>query len=165
MEYILEEFSSYQKLKDAVTLLFEESVNEDNKFYLIQTEYGKVGITYYNLGIKPSIILKKNILFMAFGMSIISYDILCNKLLYKITNAMHVTYELQYNKYYNRIICICELCVLVFNSKGLLLWESGVEDVITDYKLEERSIRIYFDDKSELNLSLETGKVMPFKEI
>ncbi|WP_276947950.1 hypothetical protein [Enterocloster lavalensis] len=29
----------------------------------------------------------------------------------------------------------------------------------------ERSIRIYFDDKSELNLSLETGKVMPFKEI
>ena len=164
MEYILEEFSSYQKLKDSANFLVKESENDDNKFYLIQTEYGKIGITYYDLGIKPSLIVIKNILFMAFGTSIISYDVLCNKLLFKITDAMHVTYELQYNKYYNHIICICELRVLAFNSQGLLLWDSGVEDVITDYKLEERSIRIYFDDKSELKLSLENGKVMPFKE-
>lgn len=163
MEYILEEFSSYQKLKDAADFLFKESEGEDNKFYLIQTEHGKVGITYYNLGVKPSIILKDNILFMAFGTSIISFDVFYKKLLYKITDAMYVTYELQYNKYFNQIICICELSILAFNSKGLLLWESGVQDVITDYELEERSIRIHFDDESELALSLENGKVIPFK--
>lgn len=164
MEYILEQLSSYQQLKDLADFLFKESENDDNKFYLIQTEYGKVGITYYNLGIKPSIILKKNILFMAFGTTIISFDVLCKKLLFKITDAMHVTYELQYNKYFNHIICICELNVLAFNSGGLLLWETGVEDVITDYKIEERSIRIHFDDESELNLCLENGKVIPFIE-
>ena len=74
--YECKEFSSYQDLIDNTEIVLRENENEDNKFYLIQTEYGNLGFTYYHLGTKPSIILKNYILFMGFGTSIVVKDIL-----------------------------------------------------------------------------------------
>ena len=164
MEYILKEFLSYKKLKETADFLFRENENLDNKFYLVQTKYGTLGFTYYHLGIKPSIILRNDILFMGFGTSIIIYNIFQKNLLYKITDTMHIVYELQYNSYFEYIVCICELCILTFNSKGKLLWENGVQDPIYDYKIKEKSVEIQFEDKTILSLSLDNGGVVFFKK-
>lgn len=159
MEYVLKEFFSYQDLIDVTETVLRENENGDNKFYLIQTAYGDLGFTYYHLGIKPSIILKKDILFMGFGTSIIIYNIFKKELLYKITDAMHLVYDLQYNNFFDNIIVVCELCVLGFNGKGQLLWENGLQDTIFDYSIGDQIIEIRFEDASVLNLSIEDGRV------
>ena len=135
MEYVLKEFSSYQDLIDVTETVLRENENGDNKFYLIQTAYGDLGFTYYHLGIKPSMVLKKDILFMGFGTSIIIYNI------------------------FNNIIVVCELCVLGFNGKGQLLWENGLQDPIFDYSIGDQIIEIRFEDASVLNLSIDDGRV------
>lgn len=156
--YECKEFSSYQDLIDNTEIVLRENENEDNKFYLIQTEYGNLGFTYYHLGTKPSIILKNYILFMGFGTSIVVYDIFRKELLYRITNAMHVAYDLQYNSFFENIIVVCELCVLGFDCKGQLLWENNFRDSIVDYIIEEQSVEIRFEDASVLMISIGDGR-------
>ena len=96
---------------------------------------------------------------MGFGTSIIIYNIFKKELLHKITDAMHVVYDLQYNNFFDNIIVVCELCVLGFNGKGQLLWENGLQDPIFDYSIGDQIIEIRFEDASVLNLSIDDGRV------
>ena len=158
MKYTLKEIPSYQDLTELTETVLQEDANMDNKFYLIQTVYGDLGFTYYHLGIKPCIILKNDVFFMGFGSSIMIYDIFRKELLYKITDAMHIVYDLQYNAIFDNIVVICELCVLAFSCEGQLLWETGFRDWIFDYSIEDRMIEIRFEDAIVLSLSIKDGR-------
>lgn len=94
-------------------------------------------------------------------MSIIVYNKKDNILLYKITDPMYVVYELIYNKSTENIICLCEFNILAFDNEGKLLWQCGMQEPIYDYQIKGINIEIQFEDKSMLNLSLESGTVNP----
>jgi len=161
MNYIIKEVETLQEF-EAYELDFYcyEDKEFDNRYYIVEIGDSRIGFSFYNLGIPPSIVLRGHIFFIGFGMSILIYNLINNDTVFKSTNMGGAIYEVLYNEEGNQIIYICELEVLGFMADGNLLWECGLRDVISDYKLEQKNLILKLYDETNIAISLENGKVL-----
>ena len=118
---------------------------------------GKIGCSYYDLGIEPYVIYINEMLFMGFGISIIIIDLKNRIVKYSDNDAMHVVYEVKLDAKRNIIIYVCELKILCFDFAGKKVWEVGVCEVICDWEYKDDGIVVKLNNGIETKLLFSTG--------
>lgn len=124
---------------------------------MIHVDNVKIGISYYDLGVKPSIKVINNIIFIGFGNSILIYNYVKEKLIYYDMDALHVVYEVIFIEDLKYVLFICELKLLCFDLQGRLVWENGFYDFIKDWKILDSNIILYFNDNKEFVVPIKSG--------
>lgn len=158
MKYNIKKLESSKELEE-IELVFYEDKNTDNCYYLIQGDDLNIGISYYNLGIKPCIKVFDKIIILGYGISIIIYNFSDEKVLYYDVDALHMIFDICFIEKLNYVIVICELKLLSFDLNGNCVWECGFLDLINDWSFEENDIVLKFDGKRDLIVSMFTGEV------
>lgn len=158
MKYNIKKLENRGEL-EKVKLVFYEDKDTDNCYYLIQSDELSIGISYYDLGIKPCIKVLNTTIFIGFGCSIVIYNFVNLKVLYYDVDALHVVFDSYFIDKFNYVLFICELKLLCFDTCGHCVWECGFLDVISDWSFKESNIILSFNGKSDLKISVCDGKV------
>lgn len=140
-----------------VKVIFCEDEYTDNCYYMIQVNNIKIGISYYDLGVRPAIKVIYNTIFIGFGNSILIYDYVEEKLIYHDIDPLHIVYEVKFIEDLNYVLFICELKLLCFDLQGVLVWENGFYDLIKDWKIQKNNIILYFNNNKEFEVSIKSG--------
>lgn len=153
------EFEKYTKV-NKIILLNDDCVNQ-KKFYGLSTDTIEsifIGIVSEEHGIDPSlqVVKRENCILLSidekvYCVGLTHYELIwvkeMNSLVFEILKSPDST-----------ILILCELGVVCMTYSGEKLWEH-ISDVITDYSLENNSLRLSTDDE-EYYILLKNGSII-----
>lgn len=152
---MLEEGEEFKVYNPIVVLTEDEYL--DNRFCIIKTIKGNIAFSYYDLGVKPSVLIQNGILFLSFGKSYYIIDLLNKKILYQSNDTLSVVLEIVKNTSRSCVVFIGEMSLLCFSFEGQLMWKNNYRNIIYDWTISEEEISIVFEDGGKMLVSLENG--------
>ena len=156
------EFYDYLEVCDSNLLL---SYNEDyadtyDVITLHSEEKLAIGIKYDWHGLQPNILIipKKQKIVCSFENEIACVD--CESKVVEFRHSLNsLIFSMIHVEQLNLIVVIHEMGVFVINEEGQKIWACGGTDIIQDYKLVDKCIKIRCVDGYEISYSIVDGKV------
>lgn len=153
------EFEKYTKV-NKITLLNDDCVNQ-KKFYGISNDTIEsifIGIVGEEHGIDPSlqVVKRENCILLSIDEKVYCVGLTHYELIW-VKEMNSLVFEILKSPD-SSILILCELGVVCMTYSGEKLWEH-ISDVITDYSLENNSLRLSTDDE-EYCILLKNGSII-----
>lgn len=129
----------------------------DNQFCILNTIKGNIAFSYYDLGVKPSVLIQNRILFLSFGKSYYVIDLPMKKILYQCNDALSVVFEIVKSNSKSCVVFVGEMSLLCFSFEGQLMWKNSYRNTIYDWTIIGEEISIVFENGEKLLVSFENG--------
>lgn len=151
----LEEVDDFKEYNPV--LIISEDLNYDNRFCILKTNVGNVAFSYYDLGIKPNVVIQNGILFLSFGKSYYVINLNESKLLYQANDLFSIIFEIIKCEFSPYIVFIGELSLRCFSQEGQLIWENSYKNKIMDWLAVDGGILIVFENDVKWIVSYKDG--------
>ncbi|MCI8980708.1 MAG: hypothetical protein HFE52_08605 [Clostridia bacterium] len=151
----LEQMSDCEEYNPILTL--NEDVDYDNRFVVICTNLGNIGLSYYDLGIAPNYIIHETKLFLCFGKGYYIMDLKEKCLLYRADDAFSVIYEIIKFDMQSCIVFVGEMSVICFGLEGDLLWKNSYRNTILDWSITDKGFMVVFENNEKRLILLKDG--------
>lgn len=138
-------------------ILHEES-DYENSFFILETEYGAIAISFYSLGVKPEFLIVNGILSICFGTRFFMLNLINQKVL-ATQKEWFAVMDILFLDKLNYVCVVSELTVSCFNFDGICIWRNQLDKSIIDWSIEDYEIRLQIEDDSTLIVDCVTGNI------
>ena len=141
-------------------VLLDENIENPHEFYITEItreniRCGCVGVVSYGVGLHPEFIEYENFLFVGCNQQV-SMIIFEPFGLSKSIDLETLFWKFIVVESISGVVVLCETALLLIGNKGDVMWRIDT-DLITNYKVREKSMYITFSDSPSININLITG--------